>query len=319
MDGASIDLRPDSTMEPGRTGTRRTQRTCWAAVAMTPATTFGWETSDRCDAFTSMTWEPARLAMNSCSGGGMRWSSVPMTSQERIVFQAGVRTFPPRRWRRSVVGPPRGPRPRSPGGRWRARPGALAASGTDPRRRWAGVGEGHEVEQFCGVGAGLIRVFRGEEVHHALTLVGDERVDVDEHLDVRIAGRRVGDRCCHRRSGRRGPPGRRWSRGSPSGRQSRPRGRAAGWVGRRRCSRRPAAPLTTPSQLGAVGPGAIDQDDGGLGGRGVMVVGGGGRDRKREQRDDRSDPCRIGVDAFSSLSPLFGGLLLRSDSRTLCL
>src|SRR6516225_12363318 len=44
---------------------------------------------DRCPAFTSVTWAPARWAMNSCSAGERTLSAVPITSQDGMVFQAG--------------------------------------------------------------------------------------------------------------------------------------------------------------------------------------------------------------------------------------
>ena len=57
---------------------------------MTLATTPGLEIMDRCGALTSVTWAPARLAMNSCSAAVTIWSFRPITSQDGIVFQAGT-------------------------------------------------------------------------------------------------------------------------------------------------------------------------------------------------------------------------------------
>ena len=56
---------------------------------MTRATASGSAIMDRCPAFTSVTWAPARWAMNSCSAGERTLSAVPITSQDGMVFQAG--------------------------------------------------------------------------------------------------------------------------------------------------------------------------------------------------------------------------------------
>src|SRR5215472_11190955 len=56
---------------------------------MTLATTPGSVIMDRWGALISVTLEPARWAMNSCSAGGITWSAVPMMSQEGMVVQAG--------------------------------------------------------------------------------------------------------------------------------------------------------------------------------------------------------------------------------------
>ena len=50
----------------------------------------GWDTIDTCDAATSVIVEPARSAMLRCVAGGMTRSSVPITVQLGMVFQAVV-------------------------------------------------------------------------------------------------------------------------------------------------------------------------------------------------------------------------------------
>src|SRR5260370_3421126 len=69
---------------------RADQLVARAAARMTRVTVPGWEISDRCEAFTSVMWAPARWAINRCSAGGMTWSAVPITSQDGIVCQAGA-------------------------------------------------------------------------------------------------------------------------------------------------------------------------------------------------------------------------------------
>lgn len=58
-----------------------------------------------------------------------------------------------------------------------------------------GAREGDEVEEFFGVETRFFWIFggqQGQQGQQGLTLVGDEGVDVDECLDVLVAGRRVG-------------------------------------------------------------------------------------------------------------------------------
>src|SRR6202044_1038706 len=55
-----------------------------------PVTAPGSLIIDRCGALISVMCDPARLAMTTCSAGGMTWSAVPMTSQDGIVCQAGA-------------------------------------------------------------------------------------------------------------------------------------------------------------------------------------------------------------------------------------
>src|SRR5260370_32063311 len=69
---------------------RADQLVARAAARMTRVTVPGWEISDRCEAFTSVMWAPARWAINRCSAGGMTWSAVPITSQDGIVCHAGA-------------------------------------------------------------------------------------------------------------------------------------------------------------------------------------------------------------------------------------
>src|SRR5208282_4698136 len=61
-----------------------------AASTMTWVTVPGSEIIDRCGAPTSVMCACARVAMNSCSAGGMTWSWVPTTAQDGMVCQAGV-------------------------------------------------------------------------------------------------------------------------------------------------------------------------------------------------------------------------------------
>jgi hypothetical protein len=56
---------------------------------ITRVTAPGTEARDSCPALTSVTCAPARVAMPSSSAGGMTWSEVPITAQDRIVAQAG--------------------------------------------------------------------------------------------------------------------------------------------------------------------------------------------------------------------------------------
>jgi hypothetical protein len=57
---------------------------------MTWATVSGSAIMDRCPAFTSVMWAPARLAMKVSSAGGMTRSAVPITAHDGMVFQAGT-------------------------------------------------------------------------------------------------------------------------------------------------------------------------------------------------------------------------------------
>src|ERR1700722_4707618 len=57
---------------------------------MTWVTAPGSLIMDRCGAWISVTCDPARLAMTTCSAGGITWSAGPMTSQDGIVCQAGA-------------------------------------------------------------------------------------------------------------------------------------------------------------------------------------------------------------------------------------
>ena len=50
----------------------------------------GWDTIDTCDPATSAIFEPARSAMLRCVAGGITRSSVPITAQLGMVFQAAV-------------------------------------------------------------------------------------------------------------------------------------------------------------------------------------------------------------------------------------
>src|SRR6266446_4899199 len=68
----------------------RDQPVAWAAATMTRVTASGWEIRDRCPALISVMRAWARLAMNSCSAGGITWSAVPISDQDGIVCQAGI-------------------------------------------------------------------------------------------------------------------------------------------------------------------------------------------------------------------------------------
>jgi hypothetical protein len=57
---------------------------------MTSIAAAGWDTIDRCDPATSVIVRPARSAMLRWVAGGMTRSSVPITVQLGIVFQAVV-------------------------------------------------------------------------------------------------------------------------------------------------------------------------------------------------------------------------------------
>src|SRR5580692_8761951 len=57
---------------------------------MTLVTAPGSLIMDRCGALISVTCDPARRAITTCSAGGMTWSAVPMMSQDGIVCQAGA-------------------------------------------------------------------------------------------------------------------------------------------------------------------------------------------------------------------------------------
>src|SRR5450432_4023975 len=58
------------------------------AARMAARATSGWETIDTCDAATSVIVEPARSAILRRAAGGMTLSSVPITAQLVMVFQA---------------------------------------------------------------------------------------------------------------------------------------------------------------------------------------------------------------------------------------
>src|ERR1700743_3013470 len=58
------------------------------AARMAARATSGWETIDTWDAATSVMVEPARSAIFRRVAGGMTLSSVPMTAQLGMVFQA---------------------------------------------------------------------------------------------------------------------------------------------------------------------------------------------------------------------------------------
>ena len=51
---------------------------------------WGWDTIDTCDPATSVIVAPARPAMLRCVSGGMTRSSVPITAQLGMFFQAAV-------------------------------------------------------------------------------------------------------------------------------------------------------------------------------------------------------------------------------------
>src|SRR5271170_1553833 len=61
-----------------------------AAARMASIAAAGWDTIDTCDPATSVIVEPARSAMLRSVAGGMTRSSVPITAQLGMVFQAAV-------------------------------------------------------------------------------------------------------------------------------------------------------------------------------------------------------------------------------------
>src|SRR3984885_9442983 len=86
----SAGLVPAARDDAGGTRPRVVQPTVRAALRMTAVTAPGSLIMDRCGALISVTCDPARRAITTCSAGGMTWSAVPMTSQDGIVCQAGV-------------------------------------------------------------------------------------------------------------------------------------------------------------------------------------------------------------------------------------
>src|ERR1700677_4944254 len=57
---------------------------------MASMATFGWDTIDTCDPGVSVIVDPARSAIRRSVAAGMTRSSVPMTAQLGMVFQAAV-------------------------------------------------------------------------------------------------------------------------------------------------------------------------------------------------------------------------------------
>ena len=145
---------------------------------------WGWDTIDTCDPAVSVIVEPARSAMLRCVAGGMTRSSVPITAQLGMVFQAVfsvAAVFAPR-----VIG-------------------ALTCDNQPAvclgKVLREGVVDGRRLEERLGIpfrgtgvaddvqnGSRVGNVERGtrpaKDLEDGLAHLGDERVNVHERLDV---------------------------------------------------------------------------------------------------------------------------------------
>ena len=160
---------------------------------MTWETTPGFDTRERCPARTRVMCACIRWAMNICSAGGMILSIVPRTYQLWMVFQAGG----PEGWLSAL---------NTAGDCVAAASAAclcvspLAKSAEERSGLDVQLGvalrrtrEWHEVEDRGRRGRKSRAGTGGIELQGALALLGSERVDVDERLDVRVAVSGVGD------------------------------------------------------------------------------------------------------------------------------
>ena len=167
------------------------QETAPAARRMRSVVTPGWKMIGTCDALTVAMWACGRRAMNHWVAGGIAWSFVETRYHDegRLPGRVAGGLGEGRNGERSLLGPHEGRR------RERKVAGervvestvldveirAFTTAGQWVLTRVERVGSDH--------GAGVL----GDEALQRLAGVGHERGDVDQRLDVGVAGRGVGD------------------------------------------------------------------------------------------------------------------------------